>query len=244
MKIVICDDNVKDLITLENLLKKYEKLHPEAKFEMEAFKEPSKLAEHIRSKKLADVYILDILMSEITGIEIGRQIRTSGKENIIIYTTSSDDFALDAYDVHAARYLLKPLEESKFFEALNYSLSQKKKQKGPVFSVKTKGGLTSVPCSSIEYIENSSRMLEVHLTNGKQIKSIFIRKSFEEELGTFVHNQDFMQVHKSFFINLNYVNKLEGNTAVMDSGTSIPISKKNFANVKRRYLLFVSEQYR
>lgn len=244
MKIAVCDDNVKDLVLLEHLLKKYQKLRPGTKFETETFTEPSKLTEHIQNKKLADIYILDILMSEITGIEIGKQIRTSGQENVIIYTTSSDDFALEAYNIHAVRYLLKPLEEAKFFESLDYAFSHKKKEKGPVFSVKTKNGLVSVPCSSIEYIENASRMLDIHLTNGEQLKSIFIRKSFEEELGALIHHQDFIQVHKSFFVNLNYINKLEGNNAVMDSGTSIPISKKNFANVKRKYLLFVSEQYR
>ncbi len=53
-----------------------------------------------------------------------------------------------------------------------------------------------------------------------------------------------MQVHKSFLVNLNYIKKLEGNSITMDSGTHIPISKKNTANVKRQYLTFISEQYR
>ena len=112
-----------------------------------------------------------------------------------------------------------------------------------MYPIKTKNGLQSVPCSRIEYVENASRMLNVHLTDGRVITSIFIRKSFEDELGELLHNKCFLQVHKSFLINLNHVKKLDGNSMIMSSGDNIPISKKNTANVKRQYLLFVSEQY-
>lgn len=112
-----------------------------------------------------------------------------------------------------------------------------------MYPIKTKSGLQSVSCSRIEYVENSSRMLNVHLTDGSVITSIFIRKSFEEELGELLHNSCFLQVHKSFLINLNYVKKLDGSSVIMNSGINIPVSKKNTANVKRQYLLFVAGQY-
>lgn len=112
-----------------------------------------------------------------------------------------------------------------------------------MYPIKTKNGLQSVSCSKIEYVENASRMLNVHLTDGSTITSIFIRKSFEEELGELIHNKCFLQVHKSFLINLNHVKKLDGNNIIMSSGANIPVSKKNISNVKRQYLLFVSGQY-
>ena len=87
-------------------------------------------------------------------------------------------------------------------------------------------------------------MLNVYLTDGSVITSIFIRKSFDDEIKDLITEKSFMQVHKSFLVNLNYIKKLEGNSITMDSGTHIPISKKNTANVKRQYLTFISEQYR
>ena len=54
----------------------------------------------------------------------------------------------------------------------------------------------------------------------------------------------FLQVHKSFVINLKYVKNFTQNNAIMESGKSIPISKARSAGVKREYLLYVSEQYR
>ncbi len=101
MKIAICDDSMKDLAAIELLLEKYRALYPQAEFTTEKFVNPSHLSEKIREKKMADIYILDIIMTGTTGIDIGNQIKRSGSDAAIIYTTSSDDFALDAYDVHA-----------------------------------------------------------------------------------------------------------------------------------------------
>lgn len=244
MKLVICDDNISDLIKIEKLVAKYKTLNPKTELEIIKFTEPDRLSEQIRRRDLADIYILDIIMSQTTGIEIGSQIRNVGSQKpVIIYITSSNDFALEAYDIHAIRYLLKPISEEKFFEALDYALSSREIKQDPVFPVKTREGLVSVPCSQIEYIENASRTLEVHLTSREQVKSIFIRRSFEDEIEPLTDNRNFVQVHKSFLINFQHVKKLDTDSILMSSGTSIPVSKRNTARVRKEYLLFVSEQY-
>lgn len=244
MHIVICDDRIEDLANIEKMLLKYSIYHPNIDFEMEKFSDAYKLLDKIQNNQLADIYILDIIMSEVTGIDIGNQIRKSGRKSIIIYITSSADFALDAYDIHAVRYLVKPVCEEKFFEAVDCALSYIDVKRGSVYIVKTKDGLEQVPYSQIEYIENSSRMLEVNLTNGGKIKSIFIRQSFDEEIKELLNDRSFIKVHKSFLINLRYIKKLNRSNVIMESGASIPVSKKSTVNVKREYLLFVSEQYR
>ena len=101
---------------------------------------------------------------------------------MIIYITSSDDHALDAYGVHAVRYLLKPIDENSLFEALNYALSYTKTKTEPLYLIKTKDGILQRPYSKIEYIENANRRLAVHLVNGETLISLFIRKCFEDEI--------------------------------------------------------------
>ena len=244
MKITICDDNMKDLTRIKQLISSYKTLYPGSDFELDAYANPSLFFKKIEENDLSDIYILDIIMAGTTGIEIGSLLKHSGSQAAIIYTTSSDEFALDAYGVHALRYLLKPVQEEAFFEALTYALNQRQNTEDPIFPVKTKDGLVSVPYSKIEYIENASRMLRVHLTDNTVITSIFIRKSFDDEIKDLVLDTCFMQVHKSFLINFSYVRKLDGSSIIMDSGADIPISKKNTANVKRQYLLFISSHYR
>lgn len=243
MKFVICDDNTESLLEVENLLLRYAARCPDISFQIEKFSDASLLLHKIQEKEPADIYILDIVMSKITGIDLGREIRKKSKESIIIYVTTSDSFALDAYNIFAIRYLLKPVEEERFFEALDYALSRTDAKNKPVFLVKTKNGLESIPHGEIEYIENSSRKLEIHLTNREKITSIYIRNSFEEEIKELMDTGNFISVHKSFLINLNYVRRLNQDSIIMMSGIRIPISRKNADQVKKKYLLFISAQY-
>ncbi len=244
MKIVVCDDCDRDLQKIERLLEKYVASAPDANFEIEKYLDASGLYDRILKGERADIYILDMLMSEKSGIDIGSLIRSVGSEGVIIYITSSDDFALEAYGVHAARYLIKPVSEESFFEAMDAARMQVKVKKRLLFPVRTKEGMVSVPYSRIEYIENYSRTLNVCLEDGGNIRSIFIRKSFDEEIREIAADRSFLQVHKSFLINMEHVRKLEQADIVMESGRRIPVSKTRAAEVKRAYLLYVSECYR
>ena len=91
MKIAICDDSIRDLAGIDKLLKKYKELYAKTEFKVEKYTDPVKLKNKIQKKDLADIYILDILMSETTGIDLGTQIRKTGREYVIIYITSSAD---------------------------------------------------------------------------------------------------------------------------------------------------------
>ncbi len=244
MKITICDDSIKDLLQTEKLLLKYKTLHPDKDFELEKFSDPSRLYQKISEGKLTDIYILDMLMPRRTGIDLGRQLRMSGHESAIIYITASDDYALDAYGVRAIRYLLKPIDEDKLYEALDYALSYTKVKSESMYLIKTQNGLLQRPYSKIEYIENIGRKQEVHMTDGEIIRSLFIRKSFEEETREAARRKNFLQIHKSFLVNLDYVKQLTADGMIMESGKQLPVSKAKTARVKREYLLFVSEKYK
>lgn len=244
MKIVICDDCIEDLVIIKNLLLTYKRIYPKVEFEMEKFSDAAKLFAKIQRRELADIYILDMIMSEKSGIDIGNQIRKAGNDIIIIYITSSEDYAMEAYGVHAVRYLLKPVKKEKFFEAMDYALSYMSRKTEPVYLLKTKEGFMSIPYSRIEYIENASRHLEVSLMSGERVKSIFIRRSFDEEIQEILNNGGFIQVHKSFIINLSYVKKLTMNSVIMENGRNIPVSRARALGVRKEYLLYVSEEYR
>lgn len=126
---------------------------------------------------------------------------------------------------------------------MNFARSYTRIHKEHLFLVKTREGTLSVSYSRIEYIENYSRTLNVYLNDGENIRSIFIRKSFDEEIREIAGDKSFLQVHKSFLINMKYVKKLEQSEIVMESGKRIPVSKTRATDVKRTYLQFLSACY-
>lgn len=244
MRVAVCDDSLEDLEKIKGLLINYRERNKDVQLETKYFTDSAELYHQIQAKAHNDIYILDIIMSKRTGIDIGKLIHDTDENTVIIYITSSDDFAFEAYRVHAVRYLLKPVQDELFVEALDYAVANVSEGiKNPIYTVKTKDGLVSVPCSKIEYIENYSRILNVCLTDGKVIQSIFIRKSFDEETRQLAGNDSFIQVHKSFLVNLYHVDRLAHGNIIMESGAIIPISKARTADVKKEYLKFVSEQY-
>lgn len=114
MKVVICDDSIEDLCKIEKLLIKYKEWNANVDFEIEKYSDASRLYQKINKNGLADIYILDMIMSSKSGIDIGNHIRSMDDKSVIIYITSSEDFALDAYGVYAIRYLVKPVYDEKF----------------------------------------------------------------------------------------------------------------------------------
>ena len=75
MKIVVCDDSLEYLLKIEKLLLKYQELNPGRNFEIEKYSDALKLCNKIQKKEIADVYILDIIMSDTTGIDIGNLLK-------------------------------------------------------------------------------------------------------------------------------------------------------------------------
>ena len=94
MQLVICDDNVQNLMELETLLLKYSARFPDVSFDMEKFSDASVLLHKIQEEKLADLYILDIVMSRITGIDLGREIRKRSEKSMIIYITGFNRYLI------------------------------------------------------------------------------------------------------------------------------------------------------
>ncbi len=244
LKIVICDDNIKDLMSTEKMLIRFQELYQQEQWEWEKFTDSNMLYNKVESGDLADIYILDMLMPVKSGIEIGRRIRDMGRDRVIIYTTTSDDFALDAYGVQAVRYLLKPLKEEYFYEAMEYAFAAVNTKDELLFPLKTQEGILSLPHSKIVYVENKDRTLHIHLEDGRVMKSLFIRTSFGDEIGNLSEDPSFLQVHKSFIVNLRYAEKLKQNGLEMRNEDTVPISKKRYMDVKRKYLSYMADKYR
>lgn len=244
LKVVICDDNIEDLINMEKMLVRFNTIHQQEQCEIEKFSDANVLYKKIVSGFTADIYILDMLMPVKNGIDIGRLVRKQDRNSAVIYSTASDDFALEAYSVHAVRYLMKPLNEDKFCEALEYACTFVNMKEEPLYLLKTPEGLVTMAHSRIVYIENKARILHVHLADGRVIKSLFIRKSFENEIGSLAESMSFLHVHKSFLVNLRHVEKLTQDHMVMAGGEVVPVSKKKYTEVKRRYLSFIADRFR
>ena len=118
LKLCICDDQPGDLERLEGFTAEFFQSRPDLPALVETFRSPFDLLERLEEKGGFDIYLLDILMPHLSGLELARKLRERGETAQILFLTSSREYALDAFAVNAAGYLLKPVEREAFFQAV------------------------------------------------------------------------------------------------------------------------------
>lgn len=239
--LAICEDNRQDMDAIVQLLGEYRDSFPEPDLAVSCFTDSEDLLNQIRSGKRYAIYFLDVMLPGESGITLAKEIRLASPEAIIIFVTASKEYALDAFGVLAQRYLLKPVQRTHFFEALNFALKQTRQKGIKIFPLKTSEGIASIPFKNILYVECASRVIHLHCINGVVLSSVFIRKNFEFEISALLDDPSFIQTHKSFAVNMEHVRQLKTHSFVMNEGTEIAIARKRQVEVKRRYLQFLSE---
>ena len=142
----------------------------------------------------------------------------------------------------AQRYLLKPIKEKELNEAMDFAVSQALLMQ-KALHINTAKGIQQILYQDIEYVENAARALHVFTIDGKETVSRLLRNSFEKDMELLLENEDFIQTHKSFIVNLSHVRLYGQNQMTMRSGAQIPISKSRQAEVKRGYLSYISCGY-
>lgn len=140
LRIALCDDEEKQLNHSAAMLNTHFSSRPDLSGQVETFRNGSVLLARAEKAGGFDLYVLDILMPELSGIDTGRRLRALGDGGEIIYLTSSNDFAADSYDVRAFFYLLKPVNEGKLFHVLDAAAENLKRRRSSAVVVTTADG--------------------------------------------------------------------------------------------------------
>jgi DNA-binding LytR/AlgR family response regulator len=241
IEIAVCDNDPGDMNRIRQLMDGFLREDPEAGCVATYISDPDLLYRAVKTGERFDIYMLDIMMPVVNGIEIGRLIRQLDSDAPIIFTTSSTEYALDAYGIHAINYLLKPVSSEDFTQALRQAIVLCSSKNSESLTVRCQNGaICPVKISDLLYVENSHRYPVYHLTSGESITGVLIRRTFEEAVGVLSQHRMFLQPHKSYFVNMKYIHSIEPDTVIMDDDSRIPISQKNGAAVRKEYLDYLS----
>lgn len=180
-----------------------------------------------------DVLLLDILMPGFTGIETAREIRGSNEKIPIIFLTSSQEFAVESYRIHAFDYLMKPVNQNALFETLDraYAVTENALEKS--IMVQTSKAIFALSFSEIEFVEINNRTLSFHLINGT-VKSLSGRLSDYED--TLLKQPEFLKIHRSYIINMDLMKALNQKSFITLTGNEVPISRNLLPEIQKRYI--------
>lgn len=223
MKIAICDDETEDLKIIQSYCSKYNPTIPTG-----VFQSGEALLEAYKSS-FYDLVFLDIEMGQMNGLEVGGKLINMPQKPVIVFTTHSLNYAVRGYGI-AMRYLPKPITYDVFSNVMELALERILPKK---ISVLSNGEQVFIPISEILYFEILRHQLFVHLNSGEKLSM----RGTLTELISQVSQRTFVQPHKSYYINMEYVDRLTKQNIVMTNGDLIPIGR----NKKDYFQLRLSE---
>ena len=236
LRIALCDDEPMELEKTEALLKKYTAVNPEQEFSMTLFRNAVDLMDRIDEDYDADIYILDILMPEMTGIEAGTELRRKGRKGQIIYLTSSSDYGIESYETDALYYLLKPVSEKQLFAVLDKAVKRISAYRKSVFMVNTQEGIYRVNLDNLLYADQSERAMHFYLKNGTVVTSCILREPFANAIGPLLEDSRFMLCGSSFALNLQEIVKIHREEVLFTTGKTINLPKTLQKHTKQKWM--------
>lgn len=193
-----------------------------------------------------NIILLDINMPGIDGIKTAEKIREYTEEVFIVFVTSFISYALEGYKVGATRYLLKSSESLKrelkecletitrklnYFENINSVLREHLACSKHTFGFIE--GELKVPLDKIIYIESNLHRLFFHILDRPEKYSVYDKlDNVEEKLAGY----GFCRVHKSYLVNMKYVESITRYSAELYNGIKINVSKARYNNAREQFM--------
>lgn len=223
---IIIDDETHAIQGLE----RYIATMPEFEI-LKTYNDPLKALKEIKNGSDVDVIFLDIDMPMINGIELAKEIRE--KTDKLVFTTGHTEHAFDAFEAQASAYLLKPFSLGKFVIAINklfptqVDMEQEfqavdAEKNADFFFVKSKSEkikLVKIRFDDVISIESKLNYILITTLKDKLLTYMTLGEIGKTLL---IHSQ-FIQVHRSYIINCNHIESIEGNMIKMADNVIIAI---------------------
>lgn len=232
IKIAFCDDDMEVLHQMNELLDRY-RVERNEDITYAAFQSPFELLTEIEKGIRPDILFLDVVMPGQNGMDVAKEIRQYDTNMKIIFLTSSPEFAVESYSVGAYFYQLKPIWEESFFRLMDAVLAECEKKKKNSLILRSKDGITRIDLQQLEYCEVLGRKLLFHLEDGAVLEST---GSLDDLAGQLMQYSNFFRPHRSFLVNMEYIQNISSRSIKMVNDAEIPIPHGKCSEIKNTYM--------
>lgn len=229
IKIALCEDNIIQLNNINALCKKILDSYLK-NYILNTFTCGEDL---INTNEKFDIYLLDIELNKLSGIQTAKIIKEQYSNSIIIFITAIKDYVFEAFDVHAFNYILKPVDPGRFNTILLSAIDKITKQNKFIIA-KFNGSTKKIMLDDIMYIESLQRKINVHTTYDN-IEYYYKLSDIEKELT----ENNFFRCHKSFLVNLHFVYSYTNNSIVLKNKEEIFLSKYKYVDFSKAFMYYI-----
>jgi len=227
MKAIAIDDEPLALKVIQTFCNKSEHVSLE-----KTFTQPNEALKHLR-KYPTDLIFVDIQMPSMTGINLVKSLQ---QKTMVIFTTAFSEYAAISYELNAIDYLLKPINQKRFAQALtkaqdyfNYIHKSDNNADKCIF-IRADFCLVKIPLAEILYIEGLADYLKIFIKDRKTIVARMAMKDIMEKLPS----DTFIRVHRSYILPFNKIEAVRG-TTIYIGDKEFPIGKTYIEEFFLRY---------
>lgn len=223
-KIAICDDLATDRKYLSSLCKIWGR-HNSYHIQISEFTSTENFLFHYAEKKDFDILLLDIEMGAMDGVTMARKLRQDNQTVQIIFITGYADYISDGYEVDALHYLMKPIQEEKFFTVLDRAVTKLIKNE-KVLNIISQGEMIRLPICQINYAEVNSNYITIHSQQTITLKMTL--SELEKKL-----DSHFFRAGRSALVNLKKISRVTKKEIYLQDGSIIPLPRGAYEKVNR-----------
>lgn len=239
LRIAICDDLPDQLVEIKTATEQYFSVYPDQQVEMFTYNTPFLFLEDLYKNGGFDVLLLDVCMPGIDGTQVAAEIRARRDKSEIIFLTTSDEFAVEAFALKAAHYLVKPFTQSQFSEAMDRAMAHFVAEQAKKIALRLiGGGIRALELNEILWIQSRNHTQTVFLKDGDSEEARESLSQLLSELGELSPGQ-FVAPSKGYIVNQKAIRTVEPKRIILRSDQTIPLARGTFREFLDRYFAYM-----
>ena len=239
LRIAIVDDLLMDRDRLEKQIRVWAVKQKHTITELKKYTKGEEILQEYEPGKFSLVF-MDIVMGELNGIETAAKLRELDTDLLIVFLTTSREYAFDAFPIHPFDYLIKPIEE----ENLGPVLKEAVRVLGAgntVVTIRTAHNSIDIPLVKISAVLSQGHVIEIRLIDNTGIES---RMTFREVEKTLTQYPQFLTCNRGVVVNMDYVESMKGGVAKMKNGEQYALRVRNQNEIVAQFSQYMISRMR
>ena len=238
-RLAICDD---DTLHMQNTLRCARETPEAADCDIRTFSAPGELMDAVTGGGYRPhIALLDICMPGLLGTDIAAEMRKQKSRAEIVFLSTSEEFAVEAFAVRAAHYLVKPFTQEAFAQAMDRVMdSLRQRHSGKMVFRLVGGGIQVEEINAILYIESEGHIQKVYTADHSVLETRQPLAAILDMLESMAPGQ-FVSPGKGYVVNQSAIRLIKSDYIEIQ-GHKIPLAKRKYRQFQESYLKFIFGQ--
>lgn len=230
-RIAVCDDDEKEASRLrDRILSLMKEFGHETPLVDQYLTGESLTERNEENGRKYDLIFLDIFLPGTNGVEVAKMLRAAGEECQIVFLSFSTEFAVEAFQLRALHYLVKPVGDDDLREVFRRF---EKIREESVIRIEVHGSTVALRESSIHFLRSNHNNVEIYTSSGV-MRCRGTLTEYSARMG-----DHFLLLTRGFLCNMAFISKMGGGECSLEDGQRVLLSRQNQKAIQARYMNYL-----